>query len=279
MELKENLFVSFSGGRTSAYMCHWIQENIKDKNLIYVFANTGQEHPKTYEFIENVINHFKIDLKIVEARITEKGTKHTLVEFKDMCKDGRLFEDIVRKYGIPNQGYPHCTRELKLKPMKSYVDGLVGKKNYSTAIGIRADEMDRINSKYEELSYYYPLAWEGITKEDVNAFWNKMPFNLEIPEHLGNCTWCWKKSFNKHMKVIEDMPEAYDVPKMLEEKYHINGIKTQARFEEKQTFFRKHMSANDLFEHYNDSKMEDLKKQDELDGYENSCKESCEPII
>lgn len=277
---KNNLFVSFSGGKTSAYMCYWIKENHPDKNLVFVFANTGQEHPKTYEFLDKCNNYFSLDLKIVEARITEKGTKHTLVDFQTMKRDSSLFENIIKKYGIPNQGYPHCTRELKLRPMKSYVDSIFGKKNYITAIGIRSDEIDRINSKYEELNYYYPLAWNGITKKYINDFWETMPFNLEIPEHLGNCIWCWKKAFSKHMKIIEEMPQAYDVPKMLEKKYCINEIaKQKLRFGKKQTFFRQYMSANDLFDSYKESKMEELKRQDELDNYENSCKESCEPMI
>ena len=56
--------VSFSGGRTSAYLIHRIQAMVSQgliKNVKYVFMDTGAEHPKTYEFIRQVVKHFEID--------------------------------------------------------------------------------------------------------------------------------------------------------------------------------------------------------------------------
>lgn len=279
MEIKERLFVSFSGGKTSAFMCKWVKDNLPDKDIIFVFANTGQEHPETYNFIYKCNQYFKLHLKIVEARITEKGTKHTLVDFDKMCRTGQLFTNMVKKYGIPNTSFPHCTRELKLRPMKSYVDGVFGVNNYTTVIGIRADEIDRLDPKFEEKSYYYPLAFNGITKDDINKFWETMPFNLEIPEHLGNCVWCWKKSFKKHNLIIRDIPEAYKVPKYLEKRFAINKIESQAnRYGKTQTFFRTGLSARDLFENYKKEGLEKEMALDETQGYNNSCKESCEPF-
>ena len=43
--MKKDLVVSFSGGRTSGYMCKWLIDNTSHIfNLHFVFANTGQEH-------------------------------------------------------------------------------------------------------------------------------------------------------------------------------------------------------------------------------------------
>ena len=37
---KETMFVSFSGGRTSGYMCRWLLDNKADEyDFIFVFAN------------------------------------------------------------------------------------------------------------------------------------------------------------------------------------------------------------------------------------------------
>lgn len=39
--------VSFSGGRTSAYMLRKVLDNNDFSGLIVTFANTGKEHPAT----------------------------------------------------------------------------------------------------------------------------------------------------------------------------------------------------------------------------------------
>ncbi|WP_149017487.1 phosphoadenosine phosphosulfate reductase family protein, partial [Escherichia coli] len=55
--------VSFSGGRTSAYLL-WLMEQKRQagEDVHYVFMDTGAEHPKTYEFIRNIVSNWKIDL-------------------------------------------------------------------------------------------------------------------------------------------------------------------------------------------------------------------------
>lgn len=53
---------SFSGGRTSAYLCHLLLDRFPRERLRFVFMDTGCEHSKTYEFIRKVNDHFKLDL-------------------------------------------------------------------------------------------------------------------------------------------------------------------------------------------------------------------------
>ena len=49
--MKENLLLSFSGGRTSGYMTKQVLDNYSDKyNISVVFANTGLEQKKTLEY-------------------------------------------------------------------------------------------------------------------------------------------------------------------------------------------------------------------------------------
>lgn len=60
--MKNNLVISFSGGRTSAYMTKYLLDNYAEKyNFYVVFANTGQEHEKTLEFINNCDKHFNFN--------------------------------------------------------------------------------------------------------------------------------------------------------------------------------------------------------------------------
>lgn len=47
-----NQVISFSGGRTSAFMTLEVLKIHPDAEVIYM--DTGAEHPKTYEFIRKV---------------------------------------------------------------------------------------------------------------------------------------------------------------------------------------------------------------------------------
>ena len=40
---KRDIVISFSGGRTSAFMATFCKEYYKDDNVLVIFANTGRE--------------------------------------------------------------------------------------------------------------------------------------------------------------------------------------------------------------------------------------------
>ena len=64
-ESKDVMFVSFSGGRTSGYMCQWLLENKSDQyDFIFVFANTGLEHEKTLEFVDKCDKHMELEFGV-----------------------------------------------------------------------------------------------------------------------------------------------------------------------------------------------------------------------
>lgn len=265
-----NLFISFSGGKTSALMTKLILDTYKaDYNIVVVFANTGQEHPKTLEFIDRCDREFNLGVHWVESVVhhgKRKGCTSKRVDYATACRGPELFEEMIKKYGIPNMSFPHCTRELKTNPLHHYVKSVFGEEKYITAIGIRFDEMDRINPNFRKLRYAYPLLDWKVTKDDVNKFWRKQSFTLEIPEHLGNCTWCWKKTLRKHMAIMDDLPEAHKVPERLEALYPHAGAGVGPR-----VFFRKNQSTKDLRRLYAEGKIIPFE-----DTYFNDCKESCE---
>ena len=49
----KKLSISFSGGKTSAYMTKWLMDNKKQDydEIVVTFANTGQENEETLEFV------------------------------------------------------------------------------------------------------------------------------------------------------------------------------------------------------------------------------------
>lgn len=271
----ENILVSFSGGKTSAYMAQLLKKIWPDKNLVFVFANTGQEREETLIFVEQVDKYFGLDVVWVEAVVhhnEKKGSTHNVVSFETASRSGEPFEEVIRKYGIPNKSAPHCTRELKANPIKSYARSL-GWKDYKTAIGIRFDEPSRVGDSDK---FIYPLYERMIDKIDVNNFWERMPFTLKLQEHQGNCSWCWKKSDRKHFMLIQESPEIYDFPKRMEELYAKSG--TNKDEDHERTFFRGHRSANDLFREYEIIASNGEIQLRMFDDENSGCSESCEPF-
>lgn len=240
----------------------------KHADLLFVFANTGEEHPKTLEFINRCDVEWGLEIVWLEAKVNpgRKGTTHTVVDFATASRHGEPFQAVIEKYGIPNRSFPHCNRELKLRPMQHYIKS-IGWKNVKVAIGIREDELRRLSRHAEDDGLVYPMAhWWPHDKADVLDWWSEQPFDLDIAEREGNCKWCWKKTFTKHAANIAVNPEWYDFPRRMEQQH---GTTNRAN---PQVFFRGALSTDNLFIAVKDADLRAL-PNDEASG---GCSESCE---
>lgn len=205
--------ISFSGGRTSAYMSNLLLTNKRYEAFkkVFVFANTGKEREETLDFVHKCDQHFRMNLTWVEANINPEkgiGTTYRIVDYDTAGRNGEPFSAMNEKYGIPNKDFPHCTRELKQRPIAKFLDDTIGKGKYYTAIGLRIDEKIRLNRlSAEKNNYIYPLIDDFPTFEaQVRNFWDSMPFDLELKDYEGNCDLCWKKSRRKRLTLIAENP-------------------------------------------------------------------------
>lgn len=273
--VKPRLRVSFSGGRTSAYMAIWLKQNMADVfDMRFVFANTGWEHPDTLRFVNEVDQRYGLGLAWVEAvprRGTGKSSGHRVVTYETASRNGEPFEAVVAAYGLPNKTFQLCNRELKKNAMKSYAES-IGWKNgsYSTAIGIRADETRRVNPETaEEEKLIYPLvSLIPTSKDEVLAFFEDFDWDLRIPEHEGNCIACFKKSDKKLLTLYRENPANFDFPIKLDQLYRNvgpNNVPGPRRM------YRGHRSAPDLVAEF--AAAEPGYKPPTHDG---GCSESCE---
>lgn len=274
----KTLIISFSGGRTSAYMTRLLlQQRDQWKNVIVLFANTGQEDERTLDFVHNCDTFFDFNTVWLEALVTPEkgvGTSFHQVNYQTASRDGTPFEAVIAKYGIPFTKSPHCTRELKQYPIQAYVRSLGLKKSeYRMAIGIRVDEIDRMSDTAAVNSLIYPLVEHDITKQDVLNWWRGQPFDLDIPEHHGNCLWCWKKSFRKLLTLMDERPDVFDFPERMERLYGNTGAVANKLGKEIK-FFRGFKSVQDLRNMAKEGYNEFI-DQHYLD-ISNGCTESCE---
>lgn len=252
--MKPRLAISFSGGRSSAMMLWLCLEKYRDTHdILITFANTGCEHEETLRFVDAVDRHFA-DGKVVwiEAVIGGDGVgpRAKVVDYKTAARNGEPFEAAIQKHGVFNAATPNCTGRLKVEPMRAYLREFAewDRQSYDTAIGIRADEIDRRSKHAARDRFIYPLIDAGITKHDVKRFMSQFDWDLKLPgEHYGNCVWCWKKSLRKLATVAKHTPEVFDFPQRMERQYgHIH--KGEGPQEKPRVFFRKHMTAQQIVE-------------------------------
>jgi hypothetical protein len=248
---KRNLLVSVSGGRSSHYMAKHIREHpdYAECNILFVFANTGKERTETLDFVHECDVRWQLGIVWVEAKVhhgERKGSGYTLVNYATASRRGEPFEEMIRKYGIPNQSFPHCTRELKLNPIHAYAEKHFNDEPYITAIGIRVDEARRIRMAPDKC---YPLVEWGVNVERVRRWWQQQPFDLQLRDYEGNCDLCWKKSIRKLMTLVNERPRDTRWWLQMEEWY--SGLKLVSRAHSEtankpQFFGRKAMSMVEL---------------------------------
>jgi len=222
----KTIVCSFSGGETSAYMAIKLKEKYGDR-VKFVFANTSQENEETLIFVDKVDKAYDLGVVWIESVINPekgKGSTYKITDFENAKRDGEVFEDMFKKYGLSNPVRKHCTRELKTVPLDKYKNDYYP--DCLAAIGIRVDEIDRVNPDYKKLGLYYPLAFEfPTTKNEINSFWRDQSFRLELKHYQGNCKWCYKKSFRKLAWIMKENPESFDFVEKCEDKYkHTNAL-------------------------------------------------------
>jgi hypothetical protein len=284
--MKPKLLISFSGGKTSAYMMYWLLNEWKDRHLydiIIVFANTGKENSETLVFVHKCSWIWNIPIIWVEAKhkdengipFSKKGwsVSHKVVDYFNCSRNGEPFEEMISILGIPSTNAPFCSKQLKKSAIESYLKS-IGWKNYYKAIGLRCDEKSRMDAKYIENKILYPFI--NLIRKDkkmVNDWWANNEFNLNIDIDLGNCDNCWKKDLPRLCRNAKNYPDTFNWWQNMVNLYgqmNPRNTKLKPPF----NFYRGNLSVGDIFKL---SKLKD--RQIEIFAFKNNinrCGESCE---
>lgn len=163
--------ISFSGGRTSAYML-WrvLQANGGlPEEAVVCFANTGKEDEATLRFVQACGQRWGVHITWLEYQ--QEEPRFRVVDFDTADRHGRPFEAVIAQRGgyLPNRVSRYCSSELKTRTMHRYLKAQ-GWTEWDTFIGIRADEPRRVakfranprpEGKHEEV--WLPLAAVGVS--------------------------------------------------------------------------------------------------------------------
>ncbi|MDR3712370.1 MAG: phosphoadenosine phosphosulfate reductase family protein [Puia sp.] len=205
----EVYMISFSGGRSSAYMTDRLLRELPEDQRIVCFSNTGKEKRETLDFVDRcdrlwggVVNWLEYD--------AEK--KYRLVDYATASREGQPFEALIRKRGyLPNVVARFCTQDLKIRPIKWFMLNL-GFRYWTNVVGIRYDEPARWSktngiAEKERWEIWLPMVDWKVTKPMVLDFWKTMPFDLRLEHYQGNCDLCFLKGRNKMKRLITENPE------------------------------------------------------------------------
>lgn len=212
--------ISFSGGRTSAYML-WrvLQSNggLPDKAKV-IFCNTGKEEEATLKFVQRCDQEWGVKITWLEYVLGEP--RFAVKCFDSASRAGQPFEAVIEQRGgcLPNRVSRYCSSEMKTRTMHRYLKS-IGWEEWDTFIGIRADEPRRVakfrsnpKPEFKGEEVHMPLASAHVSGFDIANFWKSQPFDLELSNFNGktmhgNCDLCYLKPATQVLSLIQEKPE------------------------------------------------------------------------
>jgi hypothetical protein len=189
--------LSLSGGKDSTALAIYMRDRVPE--MEYVFCDTGEELPETYEYLDRLEAYLG---KPIVRLNPDRPFQHYLQLYNGMLPDARS---------------RWCTRKLKIEPFERFVgDDIV----YSY-IGIRADEPQRkgyISTK-PNIIPRYPFVEDGITKADVMRILEES--GLGLPDYYrwrsrSGCYFCFFQRRIEWVGLLENHPDLFERAKAFE---------------------------------------------------------------
>ncbi len=210
--------ISFSGGRTSAYMLRQIldaHDGTLPDDVVVTFANTGKEREETLRFVHDCATHWGVRVHWLEYRPGEE--RFAKVGFNTASRNGEPFAALIAKKNyLPNTVTRFCTSDLKVRVMADFCKSL-GWETWTNVIGLRYDEGHRVlkalarnDDERQRWQSIMPLSKAKATNRDVTAFWARQPFDLQLKSYEGNCDLCFLKGRTKLQALMRENPGMAD---------------------------------------------------------------------
>lgn len=219
-----------SGGESSGVLMEVMEGKRRHDGweVVYIYNETGQEAPETYEFLRNLSKHYGVKivcLKPLISNVKKIGVTCKVISIGEIGHDKTIIGDLLESYGTPTWNARFCTSRMKSEPTSKYCNAVFGKRNYKIWLGIRADETSRIKELNDQMDMFleemkkrkakpeceigYLGQISDHTKQDVKDFWESMPFRLGIHSKpfLGNCLFCPQKDPSRVALAARYYPE------------------------------------------------------------------------
>jgi len=227
---KERHILALSGGKDSAALAVYMQENYPDLELEYVFTDSGCELPETYEYLDRIRAVLNIEITVIKSG---KDFDYWLKYFKGV---------------LPSPQNRWCTRKLKLEPFESYIGDDIA---YSY-VAIRADEKrgGYIN-KSGNIIPVHPLVKHGLNLKDVTDILYKS--GLGLPDYYkwrkrSGCYFCFYQTLNEWKALKKYHPGLFEKACQYEENHADGRVYSWIGKRKGNTFFLREMEELGLDE-------------------------------
>jgi 3'-phosphoadenosine 5'-phosphosulfate sulfotransferase (PAPS reductase)/FAD synthetase len=215
--------ISFSGGRTSAYMLKMMLDahgGAFPPDIYVTFANTGKEREETLRFVHECQVRWGVPIHWLEWRtrrtkdddgkVIPFDARFEEVGYNSASRDGKPFADLITSKGYtPNAVTRFCTSELKVRIMGWFMQSR-GHSHWTNVVGLRHDEAHRVAKSRapnkERWTVALPLDDAKVSNRDVRAFWREQDFDLQLLPFEGNCDGCFLKARPKLWEVERTKP-------------------------------------------------------------------------
>lgn len=218
--------ISFSGGRTSAFMLHQIldaHDGVLPDDVVVAFANTGKEREETLRFVHECGARWGVEVHwlefVTDLASVGPGGRFVEVGYNSASRAGEPLNRLIerKKALFSTVRGRWCTKHCKVLVLQDFMRAAYGLEvgAYTELIGFRADERDRVYELPRKPGnanslLAFPLAESGVRRPDVDAFWAAQPFDLGLLRGMGNCDHCPFLSDNARIARARLNPEGLD---------------------------------------------------------------------
>ena len=192
-----------SGGKDSTALAIYMKDRVAE--MEYVFADTGEELPETYEYLD-----------ILEAYLNKP-----IVRLNPDRPFSHHLE--IRNGFLPSTRQRWCTELLKIKPFEDYVGGDA----VISYVGIRADEhRSGYVSTKPNITPTFPFKEDGLGKEDIRRILDDS--GLGLPKYYewrsrSGCYFCFFQQRNEWVGLRERHPDFFEKAKEFEKTDEATG--------------------------------------------------------
>lgn len=185
--------LNYGGGVNSTAMA--IEMVRREMPFLAVFADTGEEHPETYAYVQRFT-----------AWLQERGRTLVIVQ----SKHGAMYPYMFKRGWIPNTAFRTCTEEWKRRPIRRWLRQFHGA-IVVQYIGIDVGERHRAK---ERAGFRYPLVEWDIDREGCIAIITTA--GLPVPVKSG-CWFCPFMRQGQWADMVRSQPALFRKAVVLEE--------------------------------------------------------------